>query len=268
MLFVNESITADEAIKNNLALVAFSGTGSTSLMLVSKPKLVESLEDHVAEMRHSGKSLQSWRIGRSDTVVAYIDLEKYGGTWWVALSAAVSGYGTLIYDMALVVAGGDGLTSDTSVSEGAIRVWSKFRVNGDKYARIQLSRHNEVQSKIETVLNCGQASKPTKQRVGSFWSATPSDVVNLYSWVEGSLVDDSLPVADKQILSVLFKYKLVDGAQATCLNTYGTLLREGDNILDECSEITNGELSTSQIREKILLSSCDFFESRYHNHNT
>lgn len=116
--------TANDAASLDYAIIHCRPDGQYLYVLIDTKDARSSL----AKTTNTDMSLFEWFTDISDSIkgVMYLSANDDDKTFSVANSAAISGFGPLLYELAMSEISPKHLTSDTSVSPAAMAVWTKF----------------------------------------------------------------------------------------------------------------------------------------------
>jgi len=115
--------TASDAVNMDYALLFTKHSGQSIYVLVDT-KVARAGLSKVTP----GMWMFQWFSEQPDCIkgVLYLDENDDGKTWSIAKSAAVDGFGPLLYELAMSDIAPKYLTTDTTVTMAAMNVWTKF----------------------------------------------------------------------------------------------------------------------------------------------
>jgi hypothetical protein len=175
-IFINEAMKQPTDLPDGVQVRIFDSGGDVGFKIVS----AETGEQPSSqEMRD--------KFGR---VFGHVWIRQYGeddksgkicaDAWEVVRSEAVSGYGPMLYDLAMEYAtkNGSGIMSDRSgVSEEAYFVWKKYMDSRDDVEKIQLDDYVNTLTP-EKDDNCAQLSSiKWAEKTGGKWHHKPTSMV-------------------------------------------------------------------------------------------
>lgn len=129
ILYVDEAAkTASNALAMNYVLFVVKPDGQTMYVLADANEAKQSLAKATGKM-----SLFEWLTDVADVIKGMIVLDDDGNSKTVSVSnsAAIGGFGPLLYELAMADVSPKYLTTDSKVTPAALNVWSKFYERND-----------------------------------------------------------------------------------------------------------------------------------------
>lgn len=210
--------TASDAVSMDYALITGRPDGQYMFVLVDTRNARETLSKIVP-----GMGLFEWFNEVNDAIKAVMFLEdnEDGKTISVRNSAAVSGFGPLIYELAMSGLAPKYLTTDTKVTLGAMNLWSKFYERQD-VTKVPLEKlyrqpcEEVVKGLLRSAANHIVRHMPDRLQALSLIEQRITDCRN---HVRPQPVDEFLSELSQQIdlklLPMLFGYTMQHGSPGT-----------------------------------------------------
>lgn len=224
--------TASDAVSMDYALITGRPDGQHMFVLVDTKNARETLAKVVP-----GMGLFEWFNDVNDAIKAVMFLEdnEDGKTFSVRKSAAVSGFGPLIYELAMSSVAPKYLTTDTKVTLAAMNLWSKFYERQD-VTKVPLEKlyrqpcEEVVRGLLHLAANHIVKYMPDKLQA---LSMIEQRIADCRSHVAPQPVDEFLSQLSQQIdlksLPMLFGYTMQHGSPGTVR----VLANEGNILTSE-----------------------------------
>lgn len=120
--------TPNDAVSMDYALFVDNVDGMLMYVLIDTNEARKNMARIVPRM-----SLHEWLTEVADVIkgVIYLEDNEDGKTFSIRKSAAASGYGPMLYEIAMADIAPNYLTTDTKVTPAAINLWTKFYERSD-----------------------------------------------------------------------------------------------------------------------------------------